>query len=152
MAGQDFTLDIQALQAALEAGAVVGGLKYLNARTPYRCSSIYRFEGNVVRNMYLYDRKGEGVPSLDAVPFGDSFCQYVISGNGFATTNSAADERLDGNPYRGVVASYVGLPLTAQHGTLYGTFCHYDFEERTLDASEHSFLQAAVPLFMPYLA
>jgi hypothetical protein len=116
------------LIAEIELGGLEAGLRFLNARTAFRYTAIYRFEGTMMRNLYLFDRQGETVSDFEKVPLGDSFCQFVMAENGFHTTDSSLDERLRGHPYQGVLNAYFGLPLSRKPGTIYGTFCHFDFK------------------------
>ena len=46
------------LEEAMERGGIHGALRFLNARSPYRYTAIYRFVGEMVRNLYLFDRLG----------------------------------------------------------------------------------------------
>lgn len=139
------------LLAEIELGGVEAGLKFLNARTAYRYTGIYRLEGAMMRNIYLYDRLGQAVSNFAKVPLGDSFCQFVLAEGGFCTSDSAHDERLIGHPYRGVFNAYFGLPLSRRPGTLYGTLCHFDFKPLVIDDSEIEFLQSVAPWLMDYL-
>jgi GAF domain-containing protein len=139
------------LLAEIELGGVEAGLKFLNARTAYRYTGIYRFEGAMMRNIYLYDRRGEVESDFAKVPLGDSFCQFVMADGGFYTRDSGHDERLLGHPCRGVLNAYFGLPLSRRPGTLYGTFCHFDFKPIVIDDSEIEFLQSVTPWLMDYL-
>ena len=139
------------LLAEIERGGVEAGLKFLNARTDYRYTAIYRFEGAKMRNIYLYDRLGESVSNFVKVPLGDSFCQFVMAEGGFNTGDSSKDERLLGHSYQGVLNAYFGLPLSRQPGTIYGTFCHFDFKPQAIDDSEIEFLQSITPWLMDYL-
>ena len=139
------------LLAEIEVGGVEAGLKFLNARTGYRYTAIYRFEGAMMRNIYLYDRQGEAVSDFAKVPLGDSFCQFVMAEGGFYTPDSSQDERLLGHSYQGVLNAYFGLPLSRKPGTIYGTFCHFDFKPLLIDDSEIEFLQSVTPWLMDYL-
>lgn len=138
-------------RAEIEFSGVEGALKFLNARTPYRYTAIYRFEGAMMRNIYLYDRQGEDVSDFAKVPLGDSFCQFVMTEDGFSTSDSAHDERLLGHAYRGVLNSYFGLPLSRKPGTIYGTFCHFDFKPQVIADSEIKFLESVTPWLLDYL-
>jgi len=137
--------------AEIEFGGVEGALKYLNARTPYRYTAIYRFEGAMMRNIYLYDREGEDVSDFEKVPLADSFCQFVMAEDGFSTSDSAQDERLLGHAYRSILNSYFGLPLSRKPGTIYGTFCHFDFKPQVIADSEIEFLESVTPWLLDYL-
>jgi GAF domain-containing protein len=139
------------LLAEIELGGIEAGLKFLNARTAYRYTAIYRLEGAMMRNIYLYDRLGQAVSDFAKVPLGDSFCQFVMAEGGFCTSDSGQDERLLGHPYRGVLNAYFGLPLSRKAGTLYGTFCHFDFKPIVIDDREIEFLQSVTPWLMDYL-
>lgn len=145
------SLDQQLFSAAIEAGGLDEGLKFLNARTAYRYTAIYRFEGSLMRNVHLYDRLGQDSPSLQAVPLGDSFCQFVMAEDGFSTSDSGKDERLEGHIYKGVLNSYFGLPLLREPGTIYGTFCHFDFDPKNIADSEIPFLEALMPQLVQHL-
>ena len=151
MASHDLSQDLAKLQAALGSGGIDAALKFLNARTAFRYTAIYRFEGTMMRNVYLYDRQGEDTSSFAVVPLGDSFCQFVMAQDGFSTGNSAKDQRLVGHAYRGVLNAYFGLPLSRQPGTIYGTFCHFDLDPCVIPDSEIPFLESAVPLLMDQL-
>ena len=38
---------------ACDSGGLYGALRYLNARTTFRYSAIYRLDGQMMRNIYL---------------------------------------------------------------------------------------------------
>jgi hypothetical protein len=126
----------------IEQDGLNGALRFLNSRTSYRYTAIYRLDGQMMRNIHLYDRRGEDATNLSEVPLGDSFCQFVMKDNGFHTSNSADDERLVDHAYRGVMNSYFGLPLSRKPGTIYGTLCHFDFEPMVLADDEIPLLEA----------
>lgn len=154
MASQDLqALDQQLAQfhQAFERGGLHGALAYLNSRTTFRYTAIYRLEGQMMRNIYLYDRLGENPTHLAEVPLGDSFCQFVLRDHGFSTVNSGDDARLPGHPYRGVLSSYYGLPLSRRAGTIYGTFCHFDIEPMEIPDSEIPLLEAVSTVLMDQL-
>jgi len=136
---------------AFESGGLYGALRYLNARTAFRYTAIYRLDGQMMRNIHVYDRLGESPSSLSEVPLGDSFCQFVMRDNGFSTVNSANDARLLGHPYQGVLNSYFGLPLSRKAGTIFGTFCHFDVEPMVIPDSEIPLLEAVSPVLMDQL-
>lgn len=136
---------------AFDSGGLYGALRYLNARTPFRYTAVYRLDGQMMRNIHLYDRQGENPTSLAEVPLGDSFCQFVMRDNGFNTVNSANDARLLGHPYQGVVNSYFGLPLSRKAGTIYGTLCHFDVEPMMIPDGEIPLLEAVSPVLMDQL-
>ena len=105
----------------------------------------------MMRNIHLYDRKGENPTSLCEVPLSDSFRQFVLKDSGFNSGNSALDDRLRGHCYQGVLNSFFGLPLSREPGTIYGTFRHFDFESMLTEVDEISLLEAVSPELMDHL-
>lgn len=132
---------------ALELQGVEAALAVLNTRVAHRYTAIYQLDGNVLRNLFLYDKAGETLPQhLAAVDMGMSFCQFVLRDGAFLTDNSAFDSRLDGHPYKGVMVAYHGVPMTSAEGDLVGTLCHFDVEPRGLTSGEFECLQTAAQL------
>ena len=82
---------------------------------------------------------------------GDSFCQYGMAENGFSTSDSSSDERLSSHAYRGILNSYVGLPLSRNPGSIYGTFCHFDLSPQAVPDNELLFLESVTPELMRHL-
>lgn len=128
----------------MRSSGVEEALAWLNSGVPHRFSAIYRFEGALLRNEFLVDKKSAARPEyLLAVPFEVSFCRFALRDGSFRTDNSAVDERLRGHPYRGIVVSYHSVPLMAQEGDLWGTISHFDTEAIHLDDEEFELLKAA---------
>ena len=130
---------------------MASALEFLNARTGYRYTGIFRFEGTRMRNIWLYDRQGEDAASFASVPLEDSFCQFVMAEGGFSTADSGQDPRLENHFYRGVLNAYVGLPLSSAPGSLYGTFCHFDSAPQSVPEDEIPFLESVTPELMKHL-
>ena len=118
--------NLETLSAILHAEGPAAALAYLNEGVPHRYSAVYRFAGPMLRNVLLHDKAGEMRPEyLAAVPFDKSFCQFVLRDSSFRTDDSAADPRLEGHPYQGVVVSYHSVPLVRNAGELGGTLRHF---------------------------
>lgn len=139
------------LELVLAQSGRLAGLAFLNRRVDHRFTAIYRLDNAVMKNVDLVDKEGIGMPDLQEVPLGNSFCQYVLRDGQFLTAGSGADRRLDGHPYQGVVGSYVGLPLLGNDGQLWGTFCHFDMANRPIQDEEFEFLQKVARLLPRYL-
>ena len=141
---------------ALAGAGPEAAMEFLNSGVPHRYTSVYRFEGELLRNVVLHDKRGQMRPDyLIAVPFKQSFCQFVLRDQAFRTDDSARDERLVGSPYRGVVVSYHSVPIVNEHGALWGTLSHFDMRSHPLPEPEFELLQqAAVVLsrYIPHLA
>ena len=136
--------DIREFRSILSALGAPAALAYLNAGVDHRYTAAYRLADRQFENVLLHDKQGEVVPEfLAVVPFEVSFCQFVLRDGFFSTADSAADRRLDGHPYQGVMVTYHGVPIEDDTGELIGTLCHFDVAERPLSDSEFGLLQAA---------
>lgn len=141
------------LRSALSEGGPGALLEYLNAGVAHRYTAVYRFDGDLLRNVLLCDKLDQIRPDfLLAVPFKHSFCQFVLRDQAFRTEDSRQDRRLDGNPYQGVVISYHSVPLTVdERGSLWGTLSHFDMHSLALPDDEFALLQGAASLLGPHL-
>lgn len=135
--------DISTFKAVLASAGADTALAFLNAGVPHRYSAVYRFDGNTLKNILLFDKAGEVRPAfLAEVPLDVSFCQFVIRDGVFRTTDSATDRRLDGHPYQGVMVSYHGVPILVR-GEIWGTLCHFDVAAQPLADEEFDLLRGA---------
>ncbi|MDW5444882.1 hypothetical protein [Polaromonas sp. SM01] len=140
------------LETVLTTAGLHQGLTFLNQRVSHRFTAIYRLDGLMMRVVDMVDKEGGmDASTLEAVPLGDSFCQFAMKEGRFVTTQSSQDTRLNVHPYQGVVESYVGLPLTRGAGELFGTFCHYDFTGRPISDEEYVFLTQVASLLPKFL-
>jgi GAF domain-containing protein len=145
--------DLETFSAVLHGEGPAAALAYLNEGVPHRYSAVYRFAGPMLRNVLLHDKAGEMRPEyLAAVPFDKSFCQFVLRDSSFRTDDSAADPRLEGHPYQGVVVSYHSVPLVSNVGELWGTLSHFDMAPLPLSDDEFELLQSAARLLPSFLA
>jgi hypothetical protein len=152
MAFTSFDSELSPLETCIATGGLQAGLAYLNARVPYRYTAVYRLDGLFMRNVALFDRLGEETPDiLKETPLEQSFCQFVLRDGVFDTRNSAVDDRLNGHPFKGVMGSYVGLPLTRSGADLFGTFCHFDFPPHELPEGEYPYLQKVARLLPAFI-
>lgn len=144
--------NLKTFSAVLHDSGLATALAYLNEGVPHRYSSVYRFAGPMLRNVLLHDKAGKMRPEyLAAVPFDQSFCQFVHRDSSFRTDDSSADPRLEGHPYQGVVVSYHSVPLLNNAGELWGTLSHFDMTSLPLSDDEFQLLQGAAKLLPSFL-
>jgi GAF domain-containing protein len=144
--------DLDDLQSALRHSGLNAALLLLNSRVPHRFTAVYKLDGDVMRNVAIVDKQNEVVPaSFAEIPLTHSFCQFVLRDGVFITGDTSQDERLEGHAYKGILNSYVGLPLSKADGDLFGTFCHFDFPAQTVSDEEFDFLTRAVRALPPYV-
>ena len=143
--------DTERLRSTLASVGLHGALAWLNSRTTFRYTGIYHLEDGFMRMVAMFDRDGEDIKALTVIPFGDSFCQFVMRDGVFNTVHTAEDSRLIGHAYRDIVASYFGLPLASGPGDFYGTLCHFDLVPKAVADEEIEFLYGVAPLLMAHL-
>lgn len=140
---------VEAFREALAEGGIPAALKFINARSPHRFTSIYRFDGSTLRNLYLYDRANPEFGLFPDAPLGESYCSIVSkTAAAFATHDSLRDRRVEGHPKREMVLSYCGIPLVREDGTMFGTLCHFDFVPHEIAADEVEYLEAVAPYIL----
>ena len=127
---------ISKLKLTLDNHGLRAAIAFLNSLTNQRFTSLFRFDGNTLRSVTFYDRENPDSDFCEDIPVQASYCVFVRdSGNSFATLDSRCDERVKDHPKRETVQSYCGVPLVDQHGKMYGTICHFDFQPgRVADA------------------
>jgi len=64
MASQDLNQQLAQFRQAAASGGSAGALCYLNARTSYRYTAICRPDGQMMRNIPMYDRQGASTADL----------------------------------------------------------------------------------------
>ena len=144
--------DLEKFSSILATGGPEAALAYLNEGVPHRYSAVYRFAGPMLRNVLIHDKEGKMRPEyLAAVPFDQSFRQFVLRDSSFRTDDSSTDPRLDGHPYQGVVVSYHSVPLVTVAGELWGTLSHFDMAPLPLSDEEFELLQSAAELLPGFL-
>ena len=127
------------------------GLRFLNARTPHRYTGIYRYDGDMLRNVYLYDQFSPSVCKGADVKMVDAYCALV--GQRQATVEFA-----DINAEKSIavkadspVVSYSGALIRDDHGEPFGTLCHFDTKPSQARMSDVPLLEAIAPLIYTIL-
>jgi hypothetical protein len=139
-----------ALGAAFEQTLVRDGmpaaLRVLNSTTPYRLTGVYRFEGDLVRSVVLFDRKNPELTVGADVPWTDSYCRLTAeSGSRCEILSALDDPRLTTHAARAAVQAYVAVLLKSPDGSAMGTLCHYDLHPVTPPLGVFEDLDAVCP-------
>ncbi len=134
------------LSDALERGGVPAALRFLNARTPHRFTGVYRYDGDTLRNEYLFDRSAPEATRGEDVAMVDAYCATVGQQR---KTLEFADIRTDGRlavkPGSPVI-SYCGALIRTDQDQPYGTLCHFDVLPCEQRSSDIPLLEGAAPL------
>ncbi len=141
------------LRTMLRTSEVIAALAYLNARTRFRFTGIYRVEPPLLRNLHLFDRENPALNvSGNSSPLEDTYCSITArSERGFATPDASADRRLKTHAARDSVISYCGVPILMEDGRVWGTLCHFDVRPRLIPPAEVPVLESVVTLFAKWI-
>jgi GAF domain-containing protein len=121
----------------------VAALRFVNARTRFRFTGIYRAEPPFLRNVHLYDREKHGVNvSGEVSGLDETYCGLVWEADRpFSTRDSLTDARVASHAARVRVQSYCGVPIRRQGGQVWGTLCHFDVRPRLVPRAEVGLLE-----------
>ena len=141
------------LREAFASSGMPGALAYLNGRTRFRFTGVYRAEPPLLRNLCLYDRENPRVLSRGEVTELEStFCSVVCgTAAAFATSDAARDQRTRRHPAGERFLSYVGVPIREPGGRVWGTLCHFDPRPRLVPPGEVAALESVSPLIGAWL-
>jgi len=140
------------LRTQLASGGPRAALAYLNSLTSQRFTSLYRFDGEHLRNITFFDREAPELESCDTIPVLASYCVFVRdAGTRFATSAALEDRRLDGHPKQLQVQSYCGVPLRDREGRMFGSVCHFDFGPGSVSELDVSLMEHLANLLQPSL-
>lgn len=140
-------------RAILLADGPMAVLGFLNHRTRFRFTGVYRADPPYLRNLLLFDREN---PSLnvsgEVCPLDETYCALVYGGERpFGTRNAPRDTRLASHPARDSVVSYFGVPIRRANGFVWGTLCHFDVRPRLVPTLEIPVLESAASTIAAWL-
>jgi hypothetical protein len=121
-------------------------LKMLNQRTSHRYTGVYRYDGEWLRNVALYDRWHPDLLTGDDAPMHETFCALVPGqGSSLEVQDGSIDERFPSMQANGV-KYYSGTLLRDAAGQPYGTLCHFDLSPCDVATREFPLMEAVGPL------
>ncbi len=145
------TSAIKEFKRILLSAGVHGALSYLNQRTPHRFTGIYRFDGDILRNEFLFDKYEPDTRKGDDAPMEATYCSLVgASRQPLEILDSATDARVIGVVVTPVV-SYCGVLISNNDGEPYGTLCHFDMARCEVSSSDLPLLQTGAKLLFDRL-
>ncbi len=129
-------------------------LRLLNGESPYRFTSLFRFDGDRLVNVWSFDREEPEADLFPSnLPIGASYCVFVRDACApFVISDSQRDPRVLHHGRRDSVRSYCGVPLVEADGTLIGSICHFDAEVRASDPAMVDLLLDVAARLAPYVA
>jgi hypothetical protein len=134
------------------ARGLFAGLASLNATSCHRFTGVYRFEGDWVKCVLLFDRNNPDLRVGENVRWRDSYCRLTAqAGDRCEIRNSLADARLESHSARQAVQSYCAVLLYTRVGTPLGTLCQFDTQPRATPELTFNYLSAAAPAVERFL-
>lgn len=140
-------------EATLDSAGVHAALVFLNKRTSHRFTGIYRYDGEMLRNVALVDKFAPDARTGGDVTMGDAYCALVRDadlGDELVFEDAADDPRFEPKPGSPVV-SYCGVLLRDEAGKPFGTLCHYDVRRCQAPSHDTALLHAAGPRLLERL-
>lgn len=138
----------------LHGRGILVALGYLNERTRYRFTGLYRAEPPLLHNVALFDRENPDLDGSGAVAkLDETYCSITrLTASPFSTDDAMHDARLTTHAARDSVLCYSGVPIRLGSGLPWGTLCHFDLRPRLLPPDELAVLASAAPLVAEWLA
>ena len=140
------------VEEALSRGELRVALKALNAAAGLRYTAVYRFDGETLKSLALFDRDAIGVQIWPDILVRDSYCTFLRRQLVFVTEDAAHDPAVAGHPKQGVVFSYCGAALRGPDGKPWGSLCHFDLVPHTVSPTDVAVLERVAPAFYSALS
>lgn len=142
-----FAAEIDAFKEVLLVGGLGAALDFLNARTAYRFTFVYKSEPPFARRVLVHDREFLYIPSRERVPVTQTFFEFMLTEQVFSTADGLLDERSRLHPGRSHFRSFCGVQLLHADGRHFGWLAHASPGALAVPAQETEFLQQiAAPL------
>jgi CheY-like chemotaxis protein len=142
------------VREALASGGVHAALAFLNKHASHRFTGLYRFDGDTLRSLSLFDREDPSALVGDDAPMSETYCAVVARERApFVTADATVDPRLVEHPSRLSVRSYCGVLLRNSDSTPFGSLCHFDAAPVAAPGDETlDLLEGAAPIIAALLA
>jgi GAF domain-containing protein len=138
--------------AIIAAQGIWPAVRFLNGRTRFRFTGIYRVDPPRLCNLVLFDRENPDMNLSGAVTqLEDTYCSLTYAFGPFETDDSLSDGRLVQHASRSSIISYAGVPLRLLNGHVWGTICHFDVRPRLLPHGERTVLESVAPVLVASL-
>lgn len=141
--------DLAAFERVLDSDGLIAAMRHLNARTPHRFTGVFRFDGDMLRNVALVDKWLADVVVGEDVPLAQAYCAHLHStGEPLLVADGPSDSRVPWMANSPVV-SYCGALIRDAVGEPWGALCHFDTARCDVRNSDMPLLNAAASLVFP---
>ncbi|MFC6998445.1 hypothetical protein [Rufibacter roseus] len=145
--------DFNKFSELLKEQGLEGALHFLGSRTPHRFTGIYKYTGNILTNIALFDSLAGKLVKGENFPMKATYCALVQHepSKSLEFNDVTTDERLKGKVNSPVI-SYCGVLISDEYEQPFGTLCHFDMnrcQERSYDIP---LLKSAAKLLYQHLS
>ncbi len=135
--------------ATLDKDGLHAALRLLNERTPHRFTGIYRYDGDMLRNVILFDVHEPHLLRGEDIPMQASYCALLQDDDDGAIEfdEPRSDPPSMARSHLTPVVSYCGVRLVDAAGQPFGSLCHYDLKPCQPRTSDLAMLRALAPTF-----
>ncbi|MEO6365186.1 MAG: GAF domain-containing protein [Luteimonas sp.] len=135
--------------ATLKKDGLHAALRLLNERTPHRFTGIYRYDGDMLRNVILFDVHNPHLLRGGDIPMQHSYCALLPDSHAGAIEfdDPRSDPPSMARAHLTPVVSYCGVLLVNAAGEPFGSLCHYDLNPCQPRTSDMAMLRALAPQF-----
>lgn len=147
----NFGEELATVRRLLDTGGLDAVLRYLNGRTPYRFTGLYRYDGDLLRNIALFDSWHREVRRGDDTPLRETFCAIVRETGDWLDVRHGPDEPRFPWMHDNAVVCYSGALIRDDAGEPFGTLCHFDVQRCESSSSDVELLRAAGRLIHAHL-
>ncbi|TXK52198.1 hypothetical protein FVR03_01905 [Pontibacter qinzhouensis] len=146
----NFADELQAFKLAIDTKGIYGALRFLNSRTPHRYSGIYRYDGNKLLNIGMYDKYDPNTEKGEDAPLSATYCSLLKKRQTLEVLDVQEDARLKGIIITPVL-SYCGVLIKDEHGNPFGSLCHFDMKRCQERTTDFPLLESAANLIYQYI-
>lgn len=134
------------IRELLKKEGVPAALRFLNARTPHRFTGIYRYDGTILRNVYLYDAYNPAQENGDDVNMEDAYCANVGRQGAGIEFNDIHASKTIALKKNSAVVSYCGALIRDSENNPWGTLCHFDIKPCQTTDKDLNVLEKVAPV------
>lgn len=145
------TVDITEFALRLSVHGPLGGIQFLNRRTPHRFTGIFQFAGEFLKSVELVDKWNSTVRRADDIPIASAYCAHLHrTGEPLVVKDGRHDPRvpwMNHSPVR----SYCGAVIESPAGVPWGALCHFDVSPCESTPADIPLMVSAARLLWPVL-
>ena len=146
----EFDSPLENFKSLLKNSGLHDALGFLSRRTPHRYTGVYKFDGETLRNLALYDAYDPKLTKGEDTPMAATFCSLVQTQKKLEINDAENDKRVNEIIITPVV-SYCGVLIRDAEGNPFGTLCHFDMKRCQESFLDFPLLEEAAKFIFEYL-